>query len=106
MSRCPLQVEISESDRRFRLKPAGGFGPKRSPMAEALRGRLWRTAAAELILSCLGLEKQVLSLILSCFLMMVWSALNCVNNGDKCFKLFIWLIRFICWRVRFAPSHR
>src|ERR1700739_3491200 len=42
------------SDRRFRFKPAGGFGgnpqgrfgPKRPPVADGFWSRLWRTAAA------------------------------------------------------------
>ena len=32
--------------------------------------------------------------------------MNCVNNGDKCCKLFIWLILFIPRQVRFAAAHR
>ena len=29
-----------------------------------------------------------------------------MNNGDKCCKLFIWLILFIPRQVRFAAAHR
>jgi hypothetical protein len=31
---------------------------------------------------------------------------NCVNNGDKCCKLFIWLILFIPRKARLAAAHR
>ena len=36
-----------QTGRRFRLKPTGRFGPKRHPVVEGFRCRLWRTAAAE-----------------------------------------------------------
>jgi DNA invertase Pin-like site-specific DNA recombinase len=35
-----------QTGRRFRGKPTGRFGPKRHPVWEGFRRRLWRTAAA------------------------------------------------------------
>ena len=35
-----------QTGRRFRWKPTGRFGPKRHPVWEGFRRRLWRTAAA------------------------------------------------------------
>ena len=78
-----------QTGRRFRLKPTGCFGPKRHPVAEGFRGRLWRTAAyrTDPILPWPDKASTLISVVH--LLMRLWFAVNSVNNGDKYSKLLV-----------------